>query len=85
MAIYFLVFAIGTFLLVFMKIDVKTAASSAATCMAGIGPGIGSVGPASNFAHLPGLAKIVLSMLMLFGRLEIYTILILFTRNFWRN
>lgn len=83
--IYFLVFAIGTFLLVFMKIDIKTAASSAATCMAGIGPGIGSVGPAGNFAHLPAMAKFVLSLLMLFGRLEIYTILILFTKNFWRH
>jgi trk system potassium uptake protein TrkH len=53
--------------------------------MAGIGPGIGTVGPASNFAHLPDLGKIILSFLMLVGRLEIYTVIVLFSRNFWRN
>jgi trk system potassium uptake protein TrkH len=51
--------------------------------MAGIGPGIGTIGPVANFAHLPDLAKGILSFLMILGRLEIYTIMILFTRNFW--
>lgn len=83
--LYFLIFAIGSIVLVTLGIDGKTASSAVATCMAGIGPGIGTVGPASNFAHLPDFAKIILSFLMLLGRLEIYTLLILFLPNFWKN
>ncbi len=82
-SIYFLVFVFGSILLMLFGIDGKTAAGSVATCMAGIGPGIGTVGPASNFAHLPEIAKIILSFLMLVGRLEIYTIIVLFTKDFW--
>jgi len=81
--IYFLVFVAGSLILMFFGIDGKTASSSVATCMAGIGPGIGTVGPVSNFAHLPDSGKLILAFLMLVGRLEIYTFLILFTRNFW--
>lgn len=82
-SVYFLVFTIGSFLLIIQGIDVKTSASSVATCMAGIGPGIGTVGPVSNFAHLPNLAKSLLTFIMLIGRLEIYTFIVLFTKNFW--
>jgi len=82
-SIYILVFIFGSFLLIALGIDGKTASSSVATCMAGIGPGIGTVGPANNFAHLPGLGKLILSFLMITGRLEIYSVLILFTKRFW--
>jgi trk system potassium uptake protein TrkH len=82
-AVYFLVFLIGSASLILIGIDGKTASSSVATCMAGIGPGIGTVGPVSNFAHLPDLGKIILSFLMLVGRLEIYTVIVLFSRSFW--
>lgn len=84
-AMYFIIFATGSIILSFTGLDGKTAASSAATAMAGIGPGIGTVGPASNFAHLSDFAKLTMSALMILGRLEIYTVLILFTRNFWRE
>jgi trk system potassium uptake protein TrkH len=83
--VYFFVFAVGTFLLLLLGIDSKTASSSVATCMAGIGPGIGSVGPVGNFAHLPATAKLILTILMITGRLEIYPIIALFTRNFWKR
>lgn len=83
--VYFLIFLLGSISLVLIGIDGKTASSSVATCMAGIGPGIGTVGPVSNFAHLPDLAKIILSFLMLLGRLEIYTVIVLFSGNFWRK
>jgi trk system potassium uptake protein TrkH len=83
--LYILLFIIGSVTLLLIGIDIETAASSVATCMAGIGPGIGTVGPVSNFAHLPDIAKIILSILMITGRLEIYTVLVLFSRNFWRN
>jgi len=84
-SVYLLVFLIGFILLVLFNVDMETASSSVATCMAGIGPGIGTVGPASNFAHLPDMAKITLSLLMIIGRLEIYTIIVLFTRSFWKQ
>lgn len=83
-AIYFIIFLFGSLLLALLGIDGATAVSSVATCMAGIGPGIGTVGPASNFAHLPELGKLILSFLMLVGRLEIYTVILLFTPGFWK-
>ena len=84
-SIYFAVFLGGSILLLLIGIDGKTAFSAVATSMANIGPGIGTIGPASNFSHLPGTGKIVLSFIMLIGRLEIYTVLILFTKYYWRN
>lgn len=84
-AIYFLVFLLGTLSLVILNIDGLTASSSVATCMAGIGPGIGTVGPVSNFAHLPNAGKMILTLMMMLGRLEIYTVIVMFTRNFWKN
>ncbi len=83
--LYFVVFLAGSGLLMVSGIDIMTAGSSVATCMAGIGPGLGSVGPVGNFAHLPDFGKLVLSGFMLLGRLEIYTILMLFTREFWKK
>jgi trk system potassium uptake protein len=83
--LYFLLFIIGSASLMVIGVDGKTAGGAVATCMAGIGPGIGTVGPASNFFHLPDIAKVILTFLMLVGRLEIYTVIILFTRSFWRT
>ncbi len=82
---YLVIFLIGTLIMMFIGLDGGSASSSVATCMAGIGPGIGSVGPTSNFAHIPGLGKMVLAFLMIVGRLEIFTVFVLFTRNFWRS
>ncbi len=84
-SIYFAVFIVGSLVLVLIGIDGKTASSAVASCMANIGPGIGTIGPASNFAHFPDSGKIILSFLMVVGRLEIYTVLILFSGNFWKN
>ncbi len=84
-SIYLLVFIVSSIVLVALGLDGQTASSSVATCMAGIGPGIGTVGPVSNFYHLPQTAKIVLSFLMLLGRLEILTLLMLFIPAYWRK
>jgi trk system potassium uptake protein len=81
--LYAIVFVIGSLLMMFLGSDWATSASAVATCMAGIGPGIGTIGPVSNFAHLPELSKMLLTFFMILGRLEIYTVLILFTRNYW--
>jgi trk system potassium uptake protein TrkH len=82
--LYLFIFVAGTLLMVLTGPDVITASSSVATCMAGIGPGLGTVGPMSNFALLPGISKIILSMLMILGRLEIITVFAIFTRTFWK-
>ena len=83
--VYIFIFFIGTTLMALMGLDIETAGSSVATCMAGIGPGIGTVGPAGNFAHLPGAGKILLALMMIIGRLEIFTIIVLFSPAFWKR
>ena len=82
--LYLFLFVLGTIIIVITGVDPVTAASSTATCMAGIGPGLGSVGPMSSFANIPETAKVVLSFLMIIGRLEIITVFTIFTRTFWR-
>lgn len=82
--LYLFIFLIGTVLMTVTGLDIITASSSVATCMAGIGPGLGSVGPMSNFAGIPDISKIILSLVMIIGRLEIITVIILFTKGYWR-
>lgn len=82
---YMIIFAAGSLSLTFLGLDIDSAMGGAATCMTGAGPGLGTVGPASNFSAVPGLGKIILSLLMLLGRLEIFSILILFSTDFWKN
>jgi len=66
-------------------VDLVTAFTAVAACMFNIGPGLGDVGPADNYAHLPLVVKWVLSFCMLAGRLEYYTVLVVFTPMFWRK
>ncbi len=82
--LYFVVFVVMSFLLILDGLDVPGAASSIATAMAGIGPGIGSVGPVANFAHLTDFSKAVMSLAMFIGRLELLTFFALFTPAFWK-
>lgn len=65
--------------------DLLTCLSSALTAIGNVGPGLGEVGAYDNFAHFPALAKLVLAFLMLFGRLEVFTLLALFLPSFWRR
>jgi len=82
--LYLFLFVVGTIIVVITGVDPISAASSVATCMAGIGPGLGTVGPMSTFAGLPEITKLVLSLLMIVGRLEIITVFTIFTRTFWK-
>jgi trk system potassium uptake protein TrkH len=82
--LYLFLFLLGTMILILFGSDPMTSASSVATCMAGIGPGLGTVGPMSNYAAMPEISKIVLSMAMILGRLEILTVFALFSRSFWK-
>ncbi|MCL4794203.1 MAG: potassium transporter [Bryobacteraceae bacterium] len=66
-------------------VDPFTSITAVTACMFSIGPGLGHVGPAEHYGHLPALAKWTLSVCMVAGRLEFYTLLVIFTRAFWRK
>ncbi len=83
--IYILIFILSSIILSVSGIDFLTSIGASATCLGNVGPGIGMVGPVSNFAHLSDFAKILLSFLMLIGRLELFTVLIIFTPYFWKK
>ncbi len=82
---YIIVFAIGAVVMTMMGLDFNTALGAVATSLGNIGPGIGDVGPMDNFSWLSAPAKWFLAILMLVGRLELFTVLILFTPYFWRK
>jgi len=83
--IYITVFVISSILVGFTGLDLVTTLSAVATSLGNIGPGFGGVGPLNNFSAIPSATKWILSFLMLLGRLELFTILILFTPYFWRK
>lgn len=88
-AFAFCFFALIAFLalaLSFMGLDFLTSLSAAVTSVTNVGPGLGAeIGPAGNFAFLPNAAKWLLGLGMLLGRLEILTLVVIFTPTFWRN
>jgi trk system potassium uptake protein TrkH len=71
--------------LVFSGLDLVTAFSAAVACLNNIGPGLGQVGPAANYANLTDLQTWVCTFAMLLGRLELLSVLVLFTPQFWRR
>jgi trk system potassium uptake protein TrkH len=85
-AVFFACYAAFTILLMAMDLDFITSASGAVTALANVGPGLGNIiGPAGNFSTLPGGAKWLLAFGMLLGRLELFTVLMLFLPRFWRG
>lgn len=83
--IYILVFLVGVTLLSSMNVDFDTAFGAVATSLGNVGPGIGDVGPANNFSGMPVGGKWLLSFLMILGRLELFTVLMLLSPYFWRK
>ncbi|MFY0607876.1 MAG: TrkH family potassium uptake protein [Cyclobacteriaceae bacterium] len=83
--IYISIFAVGSMVMGMLGADFNTAIGSVATCLGNIGPGIGNVGPVDNFASISAPGKWVLAFLMLLGRLELFTVLMLFTPYFWKT
>ena len=75
----------GVLVMTLLGLDLVSAFAAVAATLNNIGPGLGSVGPADNYAHIPLVGKWVLTFLMLAGRLEIYTVLILFAPAFWKK
>jgi len=82
--IYFLTFIVGTIIMTATGLDIKSSSSSIITTLGGIGPGIGIIGPTENFADISVFGKIYLSFNMILGRLEIFPILVLFSKSFYR-
>lgn len=78
-------FVLGALVLTILGLDLLTAAGASAAALGNIGPGLAGVGPVENYSWLPDLGKLVLSLLMLMGRLEIYTVLVLLHPEFWRR
>lgn len=75
---------VGTLAMTAIGLDVISGFTSSLCCLGNIGPGFGSIGPMVNYGFIPDLGKYLLSLLMLLGRLEIYTLILLFYPDYWR-
>ncbi len=82
---YILMFASGAMILSMIGVDFVTSLSASAACITNVGPGIGEVGAVDNYSKIPVLGKWLLSFMMLVGRLEIFTVLLLFSPAFWKK
>lgn len=83
--VYFMTVVIFTLGLLASGMDFITALSATIACITNAGPGLGAVGPADNYAALSGLQKWMCATVMLLGRLEIFTVFILFTPDYWKK
>jgi trk system potassium uptake protein TrkH len=82
---YLLIALVGAAVVAAHGYDLLTSLSAGLTAIGNVGPGLGEIGAYDNFAHAPVLVKLTLAGCMLFGRLEIFTLLAIFTREFWRR
>ncbi len=82
---YILIFAASALVFSMFGLDMITSLTASASAIGNIGPGLGSIGPWDNWGHFPDLAKWMSSFLMLLGRLEIFTVIVLFSRSFWKK
>jgi len=82
---YFVIAALASAAVAAAGYNLETSFSAALTALGNVGPGLGEVGAYDNFAHLPGVIKLVLSFCMLAGRLEVFTLLVLIRPEFWRR
>ncbi len=83
--LYFVVLLATTAVVAAAGNDILTSLTTALATLGNIGPGFGGVGPTSNYAFFPAWIKLYLTLVMMLGRLEIYTVLVLFTSRFWRQ
>ena len=82
---YFSILFAGSVVLTAFGSSFDEAIGSVTSCLGGVGPGLGLTGPVGNYAHLHPVAKWILSFLMIAGRLELFTFLVIFTPDFWRR
>jgi len=83
--LYIVLFVVGTILISLENIGLESAASAVAVTLGNVGPGFGFVGPSQTYSEFSNFSKIILSALMLLGRLEIFTIIALIVPKNWRN
>ncbi len=81
---YISIFVFATLMLTAMNLDMESAIGAAASALGNIGPAFGAYGPTENYALMPAAGKWLLSFCMLLGRLEIFTVMVLFSRTFWK-
>jgi trk system potassium uptake protein TrkH len=81
---YISIFVFTTIALTLMNVDLESAIGAAASAIGNIGPAIADFGPTDNYALLPDFGKWLLTFCMLLGRLEILTIIVIFSRVFWK-
>ena len=82
---YLIIFFASVVIFTIIEPDLESSMGAVATCLGNIGPGLGNVGPAETFLHVKPIGKWFLSFLMLLGRLELFTVLVLFSPSFWRR
>jgi trk system potassium uptake protein TrkH len=85
MLFYLLTFSVGVAIVVALGADLISGITATIACLGNIGPGFGSVGPMANFAGLHPASKVVLTLEMWIGRLEVLTVLVLFRMEVWRT
>lgn len=83
--LYIIIFAFGSLLMTMIGVDFESAIGGVASCLGNIGPGLGALGPIYHYGGVPDIGKWVLSGLMLLGRLELFTVLLLFSSTFWNK
>ncbi|HPW45838.1 MAG TPA: potassium transporter TrkG [bacterium] len=83
--LYMGIFTVASIFMTAIGLDLLTAITSVATMIGNVGPGLGAVGPSENYFMIPSIGKIILIMCMLLGRLEIFTVIVLMTREFWKR
>ena len=82
---YIFIFILGSLIMSFLGLDLFSAIGSVVISLGYVGSAIGSVGPTDNFADIPSIGKWFLSFFMLLGRLELFTILVIFSPAFWKS
>lgn len=83
--LYILVILTGTVILAFSGMGFLESLGGMVTCISDVGPGLGSIGPAYSFSEIPSFSKWFLAIVMLVGRLELFTVLVIFTPVFWKK
>jgi trk system potassium uptake protein TrkH len=83
--LYFLIFAFGSLFMSFLGYDLISSMGASIASLGNIGPAWGDFGPTDNFAGVPYIGKWLLLVLMMIGRLELFTVLVIFTPWFWQN
>jgi trk system potassium uptake protein len=83
--LYLLLFIAGGLILTILGVDPVSAMSASIACLGSIGPALGEFGPAQNYAGMPALGKWLMQIFMLIGRLELFTVMVLFSIPFWKE